>query len=151
MKEATGDLWEIARDADAVVITTNRTVKKNGEAVMGRGCAKEAAERHPWLPKRLGERLQTKGNVVQAFRISPEQGMTMTLLSFPVKHNWWEKASLNLIIQSTRDLVRAVDLMKWEHVVMPRPGCGNGGLKWETVGPEIAGYLDDRFTVVTYA
>lgn len=151
MKEARGDLWELGRGADAIVITTNGTVKKNGEAVMGRGCAKEAAERHPWLPKHLGARLQTKGNVVQAFAISPEQGMSMTLLSFPVKNEWWQTASLNLIVRSARDLAGATDLMKWEHVVLPRPGCGNGGLEWEIVGPRIVSHLDDRFTVVSYA
>ena len=34
------DLWEAIKDAP-ICITTNGTVKKNGAAVMGAGCAKE--------------------------------------------------------------------------------------------------------------
>lgn len=148
MKQAKGDLWDIGASefADAIVITTNGTVKNNGEAVMGRGCAKEASLTFPWLPKSLGYRLQTKGNVVQLFATS----VGFTLVSFPVKHDWWERASLNLIIQSARDLKTAANAMGWEHVVMPQAGCGNGGLDWEVVEPELQNYLDDRFTAVSY-
>lgn len=38
--EVVGNMWAIP--ADAYCITTNGFVKKNGEAVMGAGCAKEA-------------------------------------------------------------------------------------------------------------
>ena len=39
MKEITGDLWDYyRRPMHTICITTNGTIKKNGKAVMGRGC-----------------------------------------------------------------------------------------------------------------
>jgi Macro domain len=147
VREGHGDLWGYASVADVIVITTNGTVKKDGRAVMGRGCALEAAERFSDLPKWLGTRLSTKGNVVQ-FLATTDRKIPL-LATFPVKHQWWQKASLNLIVQSARDLSRAADAMSLEKVVMPRPGCGNGGLEWEDVQPVLSQILDDRFLAVT--
>lgn len=62
MKEATGDLWTFP--ADWRVITTNGFVKKNGECVMGRGCAKEATLRYPRIAKELGNFITLYGNKV---------------------------------------------------------------------------------------
>jgi len=41
MREVTGNLWTY-RPAGIRVITTNGTIKASGEAVMGKGCAREA-------------------------------------------------------------------------------------------------------------
>jgi hypothetical protein len=32
-------------------------------------------------------------------------------------------------------------------IAIPRPGCGNGKLRWDVVKPAIEHALDDRFTV----
>ena len=144
MKEASGDLWKIGANADAIVITTNGTVKKNGEAVMGRGCAQEAAVRFPDLPKFLGKRLVVF-NDVKVFSFG-----NWTLVTYPVKHEWWQKADMGLIAKSALELVFFAEKHEWENVVMPRPGCGNGGLSWWAVRPILEEVLDDRFTAVTY-
>jgi hypothetical protein len=137
MKERKVDLW----DAPAViVITTNGTVKINGEAVMGRGCAAEAKELFPKLPKLLGQKIKSEGNHVHLLRYS--------IVSFPVKHAWWEKADLLLIQRSARELVQKANAYGWRDIWIVRPGCGNGGLQWEHVKPVIKSILDDRFTVV---
>lgn len=149
MIETTGDLWGLARDADAVVITTNGYVNRKGEAVMGRGCALEAKRLHPWLPLRLGAEIRNGGNHVHHFTISPEQGARQWLVTFPVKTAWWETASLMLITQSKHELVKLADQYGWTKIVMPRPGCGNGNLVWDVVRPIIS-RLDDRFVVTTY-
>lgn len=146
MLEARGDLWELGSSADAIVITTNGFVKKDGTAVMGAGCAKEAAEKYPWLPAALGALLKERGNYTYRF-----QTTYYDLVTMPVKHNWREDADMTLIQRSVNDLIWLANEQSWERIVMPRPGCGNGNLRWEDVEPVLADYLDDRFTVVTYA
>jgi hypothetical protein len=43
MKEITGELWDYYKKPNYnICLTVNGTIKANGEAVMGRGCALEA-------------------------------------------------------------------------------------------------------------
>lgn len=148
MIEVFGNLWEYK--ADVRVITTNGTVKRNGECVMGRGCALEAKQQNPKLAKLLGTLIRDEGNHVH--RLDDKFGgwdLAWEFYSFPVKHHWREVADVELIVRSAEELLCAVetgDLV----VVMPRPGCGNGGLRWEDVKPVIEPILDDRFHVITF-
>jgi hypothetical protein len=147
MKEVTGSLWVFP--ADIRVITTNGFTKKNGEAVMGRGCALEAAKRYPDFPKLLGEMLRKVGNIPHNFYFSERSEEIWT---FPVKHAWYEKADLRLIEASAKYF--ADYFSHPEHadtrIVIPRPGCGNGQLRWEDVKPVLEPLLDDRFHVITF-
>ncbi|MBI2358625.1 MAG: ADP-ribose-binding protein [Deltaproteobacteria bacterium] len=142
MKEVFGDLW----DFDGIIgITTNGFVKRDRTCVMGRGCAKQAAARIPELPCKLGSRISAEGNHVFYF---PEY----RLITFPVKHVWWEPADLNLIQQSARELLETIEKFKIrEAIYLPRPGCGNGRLKWEDVKKILSPILkSDQFHIVTY-
>lgn len=141
MIEVTGNLWDYP--ADVRVITTNGFVKKNGECVMGRGCALEAAKAQPSLPLALGRMIEQNGNHV--FLLNNGE---VKLYSFPVKHQWFEVADIELIKRSAEELVSKIAGPK--RVVMPRPGCGNGQLKWEDVKPILEPILDDRFHVITF-
>ena len=147
MLEGVGNLWTYP--ADARVITTNGFVKKNGEAVMGRGCAREAALKWPELPKYLGQAIKIYGNHVFAF----DRGIKgeVPIITMPVKHNWWESADPKLIKRSAEELQFEIHEWKFNSVVMPRPGCGNGQLKWEQVKFLLNTILDDRFVVITWA
>ena len=151
MKEVTGDLWEIAVTAlaDAVVITTNGSVKNDGTAVMGRGVAYEAKIRWPSLPGILGARIKGVGNQLHHLGFVALPPINIRLLAFPVKRWFWEKADPVLITQSLRELVALADDLCLGRVVLPRPGCGNGKLRWEEdVRPLLESTLDDRFVVV---
>lgn len=142
MKEAKGNLWEYP--AQVRVITTNGSIKSNGEAVMGRGCAREAVRKYPSFPIFLGTELQKFGNVPLRFA----WGTDPPVWTFPVKHKWWEVADLELI---ERSALHMQDFgTDFDSIVMPRPGCGNGRLLWEDVKKVIAPILDDRFTVITW-
>ena len=138
MIEVTGNLWEYP--ADIRVITTNGTVKKNGECVMGRGCAAEAKQRWPDLPLMLGQAIRGLGN--EAFFLPFDTG----LVTFPVKHSWYQKADITLIEQSARKIA-SMRALEDKRVVLPRPGCGNGHLDWNDVKLILAPILDDRFHV----
>ena len=144
MKEIKGNLWDFHDKGEWIVITTNGTIKNNGDAVMGRGVANQAAKRYPSLPTLLGDRLRNQGN--QLFVFDKHK-----IITLPVKHHWHEIASLLLIKESIRQLATLdIKLIGIEKVYLPRPGCGNGQLKWEDVKP-IVSTLDDRFTVVEFA
>jgi len=73
-----------------------------------------------------------------------------TLVSMPVKHHWRDRADPELIVTSAKQLVQMADKFEWHSIVVPRPGCGNGGLTWNDVRPLLEPIFDDRFTVVSY-
>ncbi len=144
MKKLAGNIWRVA--CDALVIPTNGDVNRRGEAVMGRGVALQAARRWPLLPKVLAELLRNEGNHV--FDVYKPRRLP-TLLTFPVKHHWRERAELDLIRRSVLELVAKVDRLEYRRVALPRVGCGNGSLDWEDVLPILVRYLDNRFILVS--
>lgn len=158
MLERQGNIWDHVSEYDAVVITTNGFVKKNGEAVIGSGIALEAKNRFPWFALALGKLLKAYGNHV--FMVEhPEYWLHEPLLiTMPTKPEygpnkipgWKAKSDIMLIMFSLGQLVRLVDEIGINRILMPRPGCGSGGLKWEDVKPIIKPYLDDRFTIMSY-
>lgn len=139
MKEATGNIWDY-KYKGLIVIPTNGFIKNNGANVMGRGLALDVQKMYPRFPFELGSHIKSHGNIVTEW---PHSG----LITFPVKHNWYEDADPQLIIQSVDQLKRVIGQRQCM-VYMPRVGCGNGKLKWELVKPLLE-ELDDRFTIVS--
>jgi hypothetical protein len=122
-------------------ITTNGIVKSNGDLVMGAGIAKEASRRYMELPHIFGDKVDERGNHVY---IIEKYGIA----SFPTKNHWRDPSDINLIAQSCRELVHFGK--KWEYILLPRPGCGLGGLDWDKqVRPLISHYFkNDKFIIV---
>jgi hypothetical protein len=173
MREATADLWSFIGVAEHICITTNPIVNSKALAVMGRGCALEAATRWPYVREMLAQHIGLHGNtphalgvvggengVVWRYPSTPLENTLQTqffdggsvLWSFPVKHHWQQPADLVLIMHSAKRLKAIIDLYHPEAklVVIPRPGCGNGRLEWPQVAEKLAPILDDdRFLVVT--
>lgn len=144
-QEVTGDLFDYWREGYWIGITTNGSVRRDGKAVMGRGVAKQAADTMPGLQRAIGTALLDPSHVGQVLIFS-----TWRIVSIPVKHHWAEQADIFLIERSLSQLAHRC--IGWEipHLVLPRPGCGNGGLDWERDGVRILThqYLDGRFTIV---
>lgn len=139
MREIIGQLWDFYGKLNTVVcITTNGTVRQDGAAVMGRGCALEASERFPEFRMALGHHIKRNGNV--PMRLEGEM-----LITFPVKHNWFEAADLALIQKSAQWLAGCDPAYTY---VLPRPGCGNGRLQWRDVHPLIE-FLPDNVWVIS--
>ncbi len=151
MKEVFGDLFELAKGS-VLVITTNGMIKHTGTAVMGRGCARQAADIWPHFPRILGDAMKVHGNVVMCHPAVDlvEPFLYHAVVTFPVKHNWWEEADIELIRQSAEQLQALVDSEGWNCIYVPKPGCGNGKLNWDSVKPIIAKYFDDRFMIVDF-
>lgn len=145
MKEITGELWDYyGKRGYVVCITTNGTVKKDGAAVMGRGCAKEATQRFPGIDKQLGERLQRCGNNCHALLNPDKKIVTQT---FPTKHNWWEPSDLDLIRRSAIQLGGLASMAVNLIFILPRPGCGNGQRTWAEVKPLLEDLPDNVWVI----
>lgn len=140
MREISGNIWEYL-DKAVIVITTNGQVTRDGRAVLGRGCAREAGERFPWLAERLGSLITGHGNHVHH--------LGNGLVTFPVEHSPFEHPDARLIERSARELAELADREEWPMIVVPRPGCGGGGLDWREVRPILARHLDERFRIIT--
>lgn len=168
MKELIGeDLFDQIAKSDAICIATNCSiVNDDGEASnpMGGGCAGAAAQRWPELPIVYGALLAcaphvpvilgyvNRNDVEDYIYIDqvPAQGVDWcAIVAYPTMHSIAEPASLDLVERSAMLLSEMADTHEWEHVVVARPGCGIGGLDWETeVKPAIKDILDDRFTLI---
>lgn len=148
MIEVYGNLWT---EPGVKVITTNGYVKTNGNAVMGAGCALEAANKYKDLPKLLGARIRRDGNHVHHFHVKDKENIVYTLFTFPVKHEWHQIADLTLIERSAIEIMGLSRTLGYNgSIVIPRPGCGNGGLVWKDVKSVISPILDNRFKVITF-
>lgn len=190
MQEVTGDLFAV-EGADAICITTNGFVKRDGAAVMGRGCAGQALKRWRGMDLLLGRRIMKEGNRVELLtKTHYISGRTVIdtlggisdvpyhILSFPTKRNlvtreellpyyagrtnlpyypsrdypgFMGQSDLGLIGDSASQLVKLTDEYKWESVIIPRPGCGAGGLDWVLdVRTILEPIFDDRFHIITF-
>ncbi len=142
MREIVGELWDFyGKPRFIVCITTNGFVKKNGEAVMGRGCAKEAKLRFPGIAGFLGDLLKRDGNHLRML------GEPYRVVAFPVKIGWWEDADLGLIKESAERLKNLAVVDSLTRFILPRPGCGNGNLKWEDVRPLLENLPDNVWII----
>ena len=141
MREIVGDLWQEHAGGAIVAITTNGMVNRVSRAVMPRGCARQARERFPDLLQTLGSLLRQHGNHV--FDLGNH------IVSFPVEEDPYQVPEMRLIDQSCRELVELADYKGWQKVVVPRPGCGGGGLQWTEVKTILERHFDERFHVIT--
>ncbi|WP_022851807.1 hypothetical protein [Limisalsivibrio acetivorans] len=124
-----------------IAITTNGTVKKDGSANMGRGNAREFAALFPDIPKILGRKISESGNRVHI--------LSDNIVSFPVEHCFYDNPDPKLIEASAKQLRELADEKGWSEIVVPRPGCGGGGLRWEDVRPILVGFFDERFLIIS--
>ena len=151
MNELIGDMFKdsMLEFVDAICITTNGTLNNKGRCVMGRGTALVAKEKWEGIDKRLGDFITANGNIVQILWYVPS--LHTTIVAFPVKHHWKEKADLELIETSCKQLKDLIDQEGWGKVILPRPGCNNGKRDWDTeVKPILKKYFanDQRLIVI---
>lgn len=149
LEERVDILSEAVMDkADAVCITTNGTITKQNKLGMGAGVAKLFRDCIPGLDTELADLVNQHGNhvVVSGQEIS-HADKHIHIVTFPVKRHWADQARYSLVEESAHELVEITNMRKWKCVYLPRPGCGNGGLVWETVKKIIEPILDDRFVI----
>lgn len=151
MIEIFGNYWTILkqRTFDAIVVTTNTTLRTNNELVMGAGIAKDFRDKFSNLSHSLGYMIKRR----------KECGLTLDdiivtrvndiyIVAFPTKNDWKLPSSLDLIEKNLQQLKFISEIFMWENVLMTRPGCGLGALSWNDVKPVCEKYLNNNFTIV---
>jgi len=162
MIEIVGDLFD--QKVDAIAIMTNGAVRSDGDAVMGKGTAHQAAMRWVGIESRLGDLLKEFGNHVWKLTVADDDGniflptrlssnrkyiVPYHIFTFPTKDKWQRPSNLALIRKSAEELKAKAGTMT---VALSRPGCGFGGLKWEEVKPHLTPILvGDQFRIVDNA
>ncbi len=136
-----GDLWDFHAQGSIVAVTTGGLLKKDGCCAMPSGCARQAADRYKSLPYTLGEQIRKFG--LHVFDLGNR------VVSFPVENSPLETPELRIIDRSCRELVELADYKGWTRIIVPRPGCGKGGLQWSEVAPVLETYFDTRFYIIT--
>lgn len=144
MIEISADLWRLPSLVKC--IPTNGVVSGKGELVMGAGVALEYRKRYPdsSAPKALAAHVVGNGNT-PAFM---DRIDGINYWSFPTKRGWRDSSEITLIAQSALKLKASLfehygaELQSGAHtVLLPRVGCGLGGLSWR----EVKGVLDTVF------
>jgi len=145
MRYIQGDIWQEAAEDGWVVIPTNTCVRHDETAVMGAGLAKDAAERFPELPKRLGNHIR---------QFDSRLYVDNPIICLPTKHNWRRPSQMRWVEQGCHELVDLArilgDVGDHRSIFLPQLGCGLGGLNWERqIRPVVDSILEgDRFVLV---
>lgn len=138
MIESDSNIWDSTSQFKC--ITTNSVIKANAHLIMGKGIALEASVKYPNLSFELGRLVKHYGN-------NPFIMFNYGLISFPTKHHWKDNSDINLIERSAKIISAFAKIYDIKSISLPRPGCGNGNLKWGDVAPILEKYFDDRFIV----
>jgi hypothetical protein len=148
MKEIIGDLFNPPFYTDAICITTNGMIRSDGKAVMGRGIALAAKNKFLGIDVNLAQAIKQSGNHVNIIYNVGVFDKGYLIFSLPTKNDWRDKSDINLIIRSCAELQIVANKCDFKKIILPRPGCANGGLNWVDVKKAIS-FLDDRFYIVT--
>jgi hypothetical protein len=161
-EEVTGNIFEFWNSDTPVIVPINLNLNKFGHNVMNKGIAKDAKELFPILPNMIGKSIKQRKHKIDVFAYVLETNKVIEgkkeeaiILAFPTRFNYWEKADLKLIEVCARLLVLKVDTIykkiKFDKIMVPKLGCGEGGLDWELeVKPLLEKILDERFILVKY-
>lgn len=144
------NIVDLHQNGKVVCVTTNGYVKKNGQAVMGRGNALAMAKEYPVLPVNLAAHIIKNGNNVGpilkriiAFPVKPITGTFDQVLdkirymykpgqTIPGYHC---KANIEIIERGINQLNDFIIKFNLQEVFLPLPGCSNGELTLEQVQP----------------
>ena len=121
----TGDLFKSG--ADCIVNTVNSV------GIMGKGIALQFKHHYPEYFLAYKEACRNglvKPGVPTFKKDSATRGQM--ICSFPTKLHWRNPSQVEWIESGLRILAEAAVSMNLNIVGMSRPGCGNGGLDWNT-------------------
>ena len=153
MIEITGDIrdsdtWSKTlpcdKDLHLCVTTNGYILERTGKVAMGAGVAKLFRDTHRGIDEALAHAVKRWGNIPQFLW----DGDGYDIYSFPTKYRWNEYSDIEIITRSAR-IVKAYSNKGNAIWVIPKPGCGCGGLDWLDVKEVLAPILDtDNFWII---
>lgn len=114
----------------------------NCVGVMGKGIALEFKKRYPKMYEEYVEKCN-RGEVRPGspYLYRCEDGLSV--LNFPTKDHWRSPSHLSYVIDGLDWFLKNYRNYEIDSIAFPPLGCGNGGLKWEVVGPIMYSKLRD--------
>jgi len=131
IERVTGNLLEA--DVEALVNTVNTV------GIMGKGLALQFRQAFP-------ENYRAYRKACERHEIQPGQMFVFDtgqltnpryIINFPTKRHWRQKTKIQDIEDGLTALVEVVRGKSIHSLAVPPLGCGNGGLEWEEVRPQI--------------
>lgn len=125
--------------AQALVNTVNTV------GVMGKGIALMFKEAFPGNFRAYEEAVKRQEVQVGSMFVTENRtlGGPQWLINFPTKKHWRHPSKLEWIREGLQDLRHVIEEKGIQSIALPPLGCGNGGLDWNEVRPEIEQSLGD--------
>lgn len=142
MKIKIGNIFDDMDNLDYVGITTNSTLNKKGELVMGAGNAKQAKEICPDLPAIFGNIIRIQEKELGYYGIIRHE----KFFTVQTKRNWRDKS----IVKDVEETIQHLKIIAERHPNLkfgiPYPAINHGGLSENVIYPLIS-LLPDNVTV----
>lgn len=130
MQVVSGDLFEA--DVDAIVNTVNCV------GVMGKGLALAVKRRYPEAYREyVIACVAGKLDIGKVLTYEIPEGRHRFLIHVPTKKHWQFPSKMPWIQKGVRALITELQARQIKSVAVPALGCGEGGLRWESVAPLI--------------
>ena len=131
IRYAQGNLLEAS--AEALVNTVNEI------GVMGKGIALMFRDTYPDNAREYED--AAKAGHVRVGHVLATRNLALIgprwIIHFPTKKHWHQPAKVEWVRTGLKDLVSVVRDKGIHSIAIPPLGCGNGGLEWSQVRPEI--------------
>lgn len=126
-------------DVEAVVNTVNTV------GVMGKGIALMFKEAFPDNFKRYEAACKAKEVQVGRMFVTERHELMgpKWIINFPTKQHWRQPTKPQWVVDGLKDLRAFIQDKGIKSVALPPLGCGNGGLEWSLVRPEIEAALGE--------
>lgn len=126
--------------SDVIVNTVNCRLSPSGRGVMGKGVAKDFAERFPSI-------LPDYEKAIRSGELKPGKTLLFDLpdgrkwAALASKDAWQDKSQIEWVDSALKELGEKMRDAGLKSVGLPPPGCGNGGLDWKNVEPLVHKHL----------
>jgi O-acetyl-ADP-ribose deacetylase (regulator of RNase III) len=136
--EIKGDIFDLTEEVNCLVNPVNTV------GVMGKGLAREFAEKFPFMLPQYKEACQDgslkigRVQVIRYWAQSPasqeeKEKYLRYIANFPTKVHWKDQSRYEWVEVGLKALVQEAQNYHWTKIALPRLGCGLGGLEWAKV------------------